>query len=142
MTKRVTQFGISTYGFRSEHIVPVAKHAEALGFAGVRLGEHIFEPVHLTSIHPYDEGKTSAPIVTSTRIERRRTELGRTAAFEFEVRVRGEPTRGGLRDYFKAGFDTLVIPNETIQGERGFEITLDQKFRRLDTIARALGIGR
>jgi len=28
-------FGIATYGFRPEHIVPLARHAEAVGFDGI-----------------------------------------------------------------------------------------------------------
>ena len=60
-------FGISTYGFRPEHIVPVAKHAEALGFSGVWVGEHILEPAAFASVHPYDEGKDAPPVVTHVR---------------------------------------------------------------------------
>jgi len=286
-------FGISTYGFRPEHIVPVARHAEALGFTGIWLGEHILEPMQFESVHPYDEGKTAPPVVTGARtmydmwvtvgaiigattrlavttgiyllplrhpvlsaraaisaqqvsggrfrfgvgvgwwkeesesvgmpfdkraarydevlrllpalfagepvdnpgpafpfqklrltdkpvhvplvfggtkgkalartaalgdgwygpmvpldesiaikreIERRRAELGRTNAFSFQARVRGEPTFDALGPYLDAGFDTIVIPNETIQTGHGFEMTLDQKFRRLEQIARALKI--
>lgn len=286
-------FGISTYGFRPEHIVPVARHAEQLGFSGVWVGEHILEPMEFESVHPYDEGKDAPPVVTGARtmydvwvmvgaiigatsrirvttgvyllplrhpvlsaraaisaqqasggrfrlgvgtgwwkeesenvgapfeqrgkrmdealrvlpplfageavanpgsafpfqklrlteqpvpvplifggtkgkpleraaalgdgyygpmvtpdeaieikrdIERRRKELGRTGPFEFEARVRGEPTLDGVRPYLDAGFDTIVIPNETIQAGYGFEMTLDQKFRRLEEIARALKI--
>lgn len=284
-------FGFSTYGSRPEHIVPMAKHAEDLGFGGVWLGEHILEPMAFESVHPYDEGKVAPPVVTGARtmydtwvmvgaifgatrrlkvttgvyilplrhpvlsaraaisaqqvsggrfrfgvgtgwwkeesknvgapfeqraarydealrvlkplfageavenpgpafpfdklrltetpvsvplvfggtankalartaalgdgwygpmvtpeesialkreIERRRAELGRTTPFTFEARVRGEPTLDGVRPYLEAGFDTIVIPNETVQAGHGFEMTLDQKFRRLEEIARAL----
>lgn len=286
-------FGISMYGFRPEHIVPVARHAEALGFSGVWVGDHFAEPMLFESVHPYDEGKDAPPVVTGARtmydiwtmvgaiigatsrlrvttgvyllplrhpvysaraaisaqqaaggrfrlglgsgwwkeesecvgapfeqrgarmdealrllrplfagealenagpafpfpklrlteepvhvplvfggtkgkplaraaelgdgyygpmvspeeaiaikneIERRRRELGRSNPFEFEARVRGEPTLEGLRPYLDAGFDTIVIPNETIQAGHGFAMTLEQKFRRLDEIARALKI--
>ena len=60
-------FGISMYGFRPEHIVPVARHAEALGFGGVWVGEHILEPQAFESVHPYDEGKERPPLVTTAR---------------------------------------------------------------------------
>ena len=286
-------FGISMYGFRPEHIVPVARHAEGLGFSGVWVGDHILEPMEFASVHPYDEGKEAPPVVTGARtmydiwvmvgaiigatsrlrvttgvyllplrnpvlsaraaisaqqaaggrfrlgvgsgwwreesenlgapfeqrgarydealrvlrplfaaeaidnpgpafpfrklrlteepvhiplvfggtkgkplaraaalgdgwygpmvppeeaialkqeIERLRADQGRTGPFEFECRVRGEPTLAGLRPYLEAGFDTIVIPNETVQAGYGFDMTLDQKFRRLDEIARALKI--
>jgi len=284
-------FGISMYGFRPEHVVPVARHAEGLGFGGLWVGEHILEPVSFASVHPYDEGKERPPVVTSTRtmydiwgmvgaiigattrvtvttgiyllplrhpvlsaraaitaqqtsggrfglgvgsgwwreeaeylgvpfdergarydealrvlrpllagevvenagpaypfgplrlteepvsiplifggtkgralqriaelgdgwygpmvapdeavalkrdIERRRADLGRTNPFSFQARVRGEPSLEGVAPYLDAGFDTIVIPNETVQGEQGFEISLDDKLRRLDAIAKAL----
>ena len=283
-------FGIATYGFRPEHIVPVARHAEALGFGGIWLGEHILEPQAFESAHPHDEGKDRVPVHTRARtmydmwvmvggilgattrlavttgiyllplrhpvlsaraaisaqqlaggrfrlglgagwwqeeaenlgvpfdermrrfgesirvlprlfagemvenpgpaypfkalrvteepvhiplvfggtgpkaldraatlgdgwygpmvkpeeaiqlkreIEHLRAKLGRTTPFSFQARVWGEPSLDALRTYIDAGFDTLVVPCETIQGELGFEMTLDQKFRRLDGIAKA-----
>lgn len=286
-------FGLSTYGFRPEHIVPVAQHAEALGFRGVWVGEHIVEPLNFQSVHPYDEGKEHPPIVTKSRtmydlwlmvgallgstqrltvttgvcvlplrhplliaraaisaqqvsagrfrlgvgsgwwreefetlgvpfaeragrydealrilprlfageavqasgptfrfsavkltdqpvhiplifggtktqalmraaalgdgwygpmlrtdealeikrdLERRRDELGRRGPFSFQIKVRGALSLDGLKAYLDAGFDTIVIPNELIQAEYGFEMTLEQKFRRLDHIAQSLHI--
>ena len=283
--------GISTYGNRPEHLVPVAKHAESLGFGGVWVGEHILQPMEYASVHPYDDGKARPLVVTSNRtmydawvavsamltattrlqvttgiyllplrhpvltaraaitahqisggrfrlgvgsgwwkeefenvgvpfgeraarydealrvlprllagevvenagpyypfqklklvdepasvpiifggakgkalqraatmgdgwygpmvtvdesiaikrdIEGRRAAAGRTNPFSFEARVRGEPTWDGLSRYREAGFDTLVVPWETIQFEHGFEMTLEQKYRRLDGIAKAL----
>ena len=285
--------GISTYGNRPEHLVPVAKRAEALGFGGIWVGEHILEPMQFESAHPYDEGKERPPVVTSNRtmydiwvlvgaiigatsriivttgvyllplrhpvlsaraaisahqascgrfclgvgsgwwkeeaenlgvpfaergsrydealrilpklfagevvenagpaypfgklkltdepvriplifggtkdkalsraaelgdgwygpmvpedeaialmreIKRRRAALGHTAPFSFQARVRGEPSLETVRAYRSAGFDTIVIPWETIQFEYGFEMTLAQKYRRLESIARALGV--
>jgi alkanesulfonate monooxygenase SsuD/methylene tetrahydromethanopterin reductase-like flavin-dependent oxidoreductase (luciferase family) len=287
----VSVFGISTYGSPPEYIVPVAKHAEQLGFGGVWVGEHILEPQQFQSVHPYDEGKARPPIVTRTRtmydlwvivgaifgatrrlrvtsgvhllplrhpllsaraaicaqqvsggrfslgvgsgwwqeefdnlgvpfaerggrydealrllpklfagevvqnagpyfpfaalkltdcpvriplvfggtrgralaraaqsgdgwyapmvppqqtialkreVERQRAALGRHDPFSFQVRVRGEPSLDGLKVYVDAGFDTLVIPNETIEAEQGFEMTLEQRLRRLEVIAKAL----
>ena len=283
--------GISTYGNRPEHLVPVARHAESLGFDGLWVGEHILQPMDYESVHPYDHGKERPLVVTSSRtmydpwvavsamlaattrmvvttgiyllplrhpvltaraaitahqisggrfrlgvgsgwwkeefenlgvpfgerasrydealrvlppllagqvvenagphypfrklslvdepaavplifggakgkalrraatqgdgwygpmvtaeesiaikqdIERLRAQAGRTNPFAFEARVRGEPTYDGLARYREAGFDTLVVPWETIQFEHGFDMTLDQKFRRIEAIARAL----
>ena len=283
--------GISTYGNRPEHLVPVARHAESLGFDGVWVGEHILQPMDYESVHPYDDGKERPLVVTSNRtmydawvavsamlaattrlkvttgiyllplrhpvltaraaitahqvsggrfrlgvgsgwwkeefenvgvpfgeraarydealrvlprllagevvenpgphypfkklklvddpaavpiifggvkpralqravtmgdgwygpmvtaeesiaikrdIERLRAAAGRTNPFAFEARVRGEPTYEGLSGYREAGFETLVVPWETVQFEHGFEMTLEQKFRRLDGIAKAL----
>ncbi|MGC4250450.1 MAG: LLM class flavin-dependent oxidoreductase [Sphingobium sp.] len=286
-------FGIATYGFRPDHIVPLARHAEALGFDGFWLGEHILEPRQFESVHPHDEGKARVPVHTlarkmydmwtmvggilgatsrltvttgiyllplrhpvataraaisaqqigggrfrlgmgagwwqeesenlgvpfdqrnkryreslrllprlfagewvenegpaypfsalrvteepvtvplifggtgpkaleraaglgdgwygpmvrpeesidlMNRIRRHREEQGRTAPFSFQARVWGEPTLDNLRPYMDAGFDTMVIPCETFQGERDFDMTLDEKYRRLEDIARALNI--
>lgn len=283
--------GISTYGNRPEHLVPVAKHAESLGFSGVWVGEHILEPIDYESVHPYDEGKARPLVVTSSRtmydmwvavsamlaattmlkvttgiyllplrhpvltaraaitahqvsggrfrlgvgsgwwkeefeslgvpfgergarydealrvlprllagevvenpgphypfrklrlaeeaaavpiifggakgkaleraalqgdgwygpmvtvdesiaikreIERMRAAAGRSNPFIFEARVRGEPSYDGLSRYREGGFDSLIVPWETIQFEHGFDMTLEQKFRRLDGIAKAL----
>lgn len=283
--------GISTYGNRPAHLVPVARHAESLGFGGLWVGEHILQPMEYQSVHPHDEGKARPLVVTSNRtmydmwvavgtmlgattrlkvttgiyllplrhpiftaravisaqqmsggrfrlgvgsgwwkeefeslgvpfgeraqrydealtvlpkllagevvenagrfypfrklrladepvpvpilfggtkgkalwraaalgdgwygpmvpmneaialkreIERLREELGRTGPFSFEARVRGEPSLQGLAPYREAGFDTLIIPWETIQIEHGFEMSLDDKYRRLDAIAKAL----
>mgnify|MGYP001604736527 FL=1 len=283
--------GISTYGNRPEHLVPVAKHAESLGFDGVWVGEHILQPMEYESVHPYDKGKERPLAVTSNRtmydawvavsamlgattrlkvttgiyllplrhpvftaraaisahqvsggrfrlgvgsgwwkeefenvgvpfgeraarydealrvlprllagevvenpgphypfrklrladepvvvpiifgaakgkalqraaamgdgwygpmvtpdesiaikreIERLRAAAGRSNPFSFEARVRGEPSYDGLSRYREAGFDTLVVPWETIQFDHGFEMTLEQKYRRLDGIAAAL----
>jgi probable F420-dependent oxidoreductase len=283
--------GLSTYGNRPEHLVPVARHAESLGFGGLWVGEHILQPMDYESVHPYDHGKERPLVVTSCRtmydpwvavsamlaatsrllvttgiyllplrhpvltaraaisahqisggrfrlgigsgwwkeefeslgvpfgerasryeealrvlrplmagdvvenagphypfrklrlveepaavpllyggtkgkalrraalqgdgwygpmvtfeesvafkreIERLRSEAGLSNAYVFEARVRGEPTYEGLARYREAGFDTLVVPWETVQFEHGFDMTLDQKFRRLDGIAQAL----
>lgn len=286
-------FGIATYGFRPDHIVPVARHAEALGFDGIWLGEHIAEPREFQSVHPHDEGKARVPVHTRARtmydmmtmvggilgatsrlavttgiyllplrhpvataraaitaqqiaggrfslgvaagwwdeeaesvgmpsgermkrfneaigvlprlfagewvenagpafpfktlrvteepvriplvfggtkpkaldraarigdgwygpmvkaqeaiglmqdIRKRRADLGLTTPYSFQARVWGEPSRDGLQDYIDAGFDTLVVPCETIQGDLAFDMTLDQKYRRLEQIAKALRI--
>lgn len=72
------------------------------------------------------------------QIRQIRAEQGLDNPFSFQARVWGEPSREGLQPYFDAGFDTLVVPCETFQGDFGFEMTLDQKYRRLDQLARAL----
>lgn len=286
-------FGFATYGFRPEHIVPLARHAEAVGFDGIWLGEHVLEPREFESEHPHDEGKVQVPVHTRARtmydmwtmvggilgattrltvttgiyllplrhpvasaraaisaqqigggrfrlgvgagwwkeeaenlgvpfeermkrynesirvlpklfagewvenpgpaypfktlrvteervhvplvfggtgpkaleraarigdgwygpmvrpeeeialmrdIQRRRAEIGRTTPFSYQARVWGEPSLDELRPYIDAGFDTLVVPCETFQGDLGFDMTLDQKFRRLDQIAKAVRI--
>jgi hypothetical protein len=51
------RLGIGTYGFRPDHIIPLARHIEALWFDGFWLGEHIVEPRVFESVHPYDQGK-------------------------------------------------------------------------------------
>jgi alkanesulfonate monooxygenase SsuD/methylene tetrahydromethanopterin reductase-like flavin-dependent oxidoreductase (luciferase family) len=85
------------------------------------------------------------PVEEALRLKREieglRAEAGLTTPFVFEERVRGEPSRDALKAYIDAGFDTLVIPCETFQGDLGFDMTLDQKFRRAEEIARALDIG-
>ena len=287
------KFGIATYGFRPSHIVPLARHAEALGFDGIWLGEHIAEPKEFESVHPHDEGKARVPVHTRARtmydlmamvsgilgatsrvtvttgiymlpfrhpvltaraaitaqqigegrfrlgmgagwwkeegeavgmpwdermkryneafgllqklfagewvenpgpafpfrtlrlteepvkiplilggtmpkaldraarsgdgwyspmvrpdeaigvmreIQKRRAELGLTTPYTYQARVWGEPTLDVLRPYFGSGFDTLVVPCETFQGELAFDMTLDQKYRRLEEIARNLNI--
>lgn len=287
-------FGIATYGFRPDHIVPLARHIEARGFSGIWLGEHILEPRNFEALHPYDEGKARVvvhtvarkmydmwtmvgailgatsrltvttgiyllplrhPVATARaaisaqqigggrlrlglgagwwreeseglgvpfeernrrfqeslpllprlfagewvenpgpfypfkplrlteepvaiplifggtgpkaleraarlgagwygpmvppaealdlkrRIEGLRAEAGLTAPFSFQARVRGEPSPTELKPYIDGGFDTLVVPSETFQGELDFDMTLDQKFARADGIAKALGIG-
>jgi alkanesulfonate monooxygenase SsuD/methylene tetrahydromethanopterin reductase-like flavin-dependent oxidoreductase (luciferase family) len=288
------RLGVGTYGFRPDHIIPLARHIEALGFDGLWLGEHIVEPRVFESVHPYDEGKVRVPVITRARtmydmmtmvggilgatssmivttgtyllplrhpvataraaisaqqigggrfrlglgagwwveesqslgvpsnerwkrynealgllpkllagewvenhgpvypfrslrvteepvdiplifggtgpkalrraalsgagwygpmvplqealalkrtIETIRAEAALTSAFSFEARVRGEPTLEALRPYVDAGFETLVIPCETFQGDAGFDMALDQKLRRAEEIARSLGIG-
>jgi probable F420-dependent oxidoreductase len=285
--------GLSTYGNHPEHLVPVAKHAESLGFEGIWVGEHILQPMEYESVHPYDEGKARPLVVTSNRtmydawvavsamlaattrlkvttgiyllplrhpvltaraaitahqisggrfrlgvgsgwwkeefenvgvpfneratrydealrvlppllagevvendgphypfqklklveepaavpiifggtkgraltraatlgdgwygpmvtadesiaikgeIERLRKAAGRTNPFVYEARVRGEPSWDSFARYREAGFDSLIVPWETIQFEHGFDMTLEQKYRRLDGIARALGL--
>jgi alkanesulfonate monooxygenase SsuD/methylene tetrahydromethanopterin reductase-like flavin-dependent oxidoreductase (luciferase family) len=77
-------------------------------------------------------------IASKGQIERLRAAAGRCNPFTYEARVRGEPTWDGLSRYRDAGFDTLVVPWETIQFEHGFDMTLEQKYRRLDAIAKAL----
>lgn len=61
------KFGIATYGFRPDDIVPLARHAEKLGFSGIWLGEHIAEPRQFESVHPHDEGKAFVPVHTVAR---------------------------------------------------------------------------
>lgn len=290
------KFGIATYGFRPADIVPLARHADALGFSGIWLGEHVMEPRVFESEHPpeYDAGKARVPVHTVARkmydmwtmvggilgatqnltvttgiyllslrhpvataraaitaqqigggrfrlglgagwwkeesellgvpfeernkryneslpllpklfagewvsndgpfypfaelrvteepvhvplilggtgpkaldraarvgegwygpmvpaaasiahkkaIEERRAELGLTTPYSFQARVWGEPRIEEMRPYIEAGFDTMVVPCETFQGELDFDMTLDQKLRRLEEIARNLGIG-
>ncbi len=287
------RFGIATYGFRPDHIVPLARHADALGFDGIWLGEHILEPREFESVHPHDEGKARVPVHTVARkmydmwtmvggilgatsrlrvttgiyllplrhpvataraaisaqqigggrfslgigagwwdeeaanlgvppVERHkryneslrvlppllagewvhndgpaypfkslrvtedpvrvplvfggtgpkaleraatagdgwygpmvkpeeaiglmnqirqiREARGLGTPYSFQARVWGEPTLDGLRPYAESGFDTLVVPSETFQGEYDFDMTLEQKYRRLEQIAKALGI--
>jgi alkanesulfonate monooxygenase SsuD/methylene tetrahydromethanopterin reductase-like flavin-dependent oxidoreductase (luciferase family) len=287
--------GFSTYGMRPEYIVPVARHAEALGFDGVWVGEHILEPLHSESVHPYGEGRARASIVTGSRtmydlwvlvggilgatsrlivttgiyllplrhpvlsaracisaqqlsggrfrlgvgagwwkeefeslglsfdergrrtdeallvlqgllrgealenpgpfypfpklrlidapvslpilfggthgralaraaelgdgwygptlpidqaialklkIERLRAAAGRRGPYSFEARVGGEPTLENIRSWRDAGFDTIVVPWETIQGDHGFEIPLARIYERLEQIAQALALTR
>lgn len=289
------KFGIATYGFRPDDIVPLARHAEELGFFGIWLGEHIMEPRSFESVHPHDEGKEFVPVHTMARkmydmwtmvggilgatrtltvttgiyllplrhpvataraaitaqqigggrfrlgvgagwwkeeseslgirfedrhkryneairllprllngewvsspgphfpfeelrvtewpvhvplvfggtgpkaldraaqmgegwygpmvrpeeaigykrtIEARRAELGLTAPFSYQARVWGKPEIGALQAFVDGGFDTLVVPSETFQGRLDFDMTLDQKLRRLDEIAKGLGVGR
>lgn len=284
------KFGIATYGFRPSDIVPLARHAEALGFHGIWLGEHIFEPREFTSVHPHDEGKARVPVHTVARkmydmwtmvggilgatsklnvttgiyllplrhpvataraaitaqqigngrfhlgtaagwwdeeaeylgvpaaerhkrynealrllprllagewvsndgpaypfkelrvteepvdvplifggtgpkaleraakgqgwyspmvkpeeaiglmnqIRALREKMGLTTPYTYQARVWGEPTLDNLRPYLDSGFDTLVVPCETFQGELDFDMTLEQKYRRLEEIAKAL----
>ena len=286
-------FGLGSYGFRPDHIVPLARHIEALGFHGLWLGEHLVEPKEFEGVHPYDEGKARVPVVTRARmmydmmtmvggilgatsriivttgiyllplrhpvataraaisaqqigggrfrlglgagwwneeaesigvppaerwrrydeavrllpklfsgewvanegpaypfrslrvteepvevplifsgtapralrraarmgsgwygpmvpaersigmkreIERVRAEVGLTTPFSYQARVRGEPSLNGLKPYVDAGFDTLIVPSETFQGDRGFDMSLQQKLRRAEEIARMLKI--
>lgn len=287
-------FGIATYGFRPDDIVPLARHADELGFFGIWLGEHIMEPREFESHHPHDEGKDYVPVHTVARkmydmwtmvggilgatkrltvttgiyllplrhpvataraaitaqqigqgrfrlglgagwwkeesqslglsfeqrhkrfgesfallprllngewvsnpgpawpfeelrvtetpvhvplilggtgpkaldraarvdgwygpmvpageaialrnaIASRRAALGLTTPFSYQARIRGEPRIGDLQAYVDGGFDTLVVPCETFQGRLDFDMTLDQKLRRLEEIARNLGISR
>jgi len=291
------KFGIATYGFRPADIVPLARHADALGFDGIWLGEHILEPREFESAHPseYDKDKTFVPVHTVARkmydmwtmvggilaatqrltvttgiyvlplrhpvataraaitaqqigggrfrlgfgsgwwkeeaeslgvpfeernkryneslsvlprlfdgewvsnegphypfmalrvteepvriplifggtgpkaleraaragdgwygpmvvpeeaiahkqtIARHRTELGLTTPFSYQARIWGEPGIDTLQPYLAAEFDTVVVPCETIQGELDFDMTLEQKLRRLEEIAKNLRIGR
>lgn len=289
------KFGIATYGFRPDDIVPLARHAEALGFHGIWLGEHILEPREFESTHPHDEGKTFVPVHTVARkmydmwtmvggilgatqrltvttgiyllslrhpvataraaitaqqigagrfqlglgagwwkeeseslgipfearnkryneslallprlfngewvsndgpnfpfkelrvtewpvhvplilggtgpkaleraakvghgwygpmvrpeeaigykqtIEKHRAELGLTTPFSYQARVWGEPKYDEMKPFMEAGFDTLVVPCETFQGRLDFDMTLDQKLRRLEEIAKNLRVGR
>ena len=290
------KFGIATYGFRPDDIVPLARHAEALGFHGIWLGEHILEPKTFESVHPHDEGKKRVPVHTVARkmydmwtmvggilgatqkimvttgililplrhpvataraaitaqqigqgrfnlgmaagwwkeesegigvpfdlrmqrynealrvlpkllagewvsnegphfpfqtlrvteepvripfvfggtapkaleraarhgdgwygpmvkpeeaihlmneIRALRERFGATRPFSFQARVWGEePTRESLQPYIDAGFDTLVVPSETFQGELDFDMTLEQKLRRLEQLAANLDVGR
>ncbi|MFT3721125.1 LLM class flavin-dependent oxidoreductase [Pseudorhodoferax sp.] len=283
------RFGIATYGFRPDHIVPLARHAESLGFHGIWLGEHILEPKEFESEHPHDEGKAVVPVHTRARtmydmwtmvggilgatsrltvttgiyllplrhpvataraaitaqqigggrfnlgmgagwwkeesenlgmpfegrmkryneslrvlprlfagewvanegpafpfqtlrvteepvhipmifggtapkaldraaragagwygpmvkpeesialmnqIRERREAMGLTTPYSYQARVWGEPTPELMQPYLDAGFDTLVLPCETFQGRLAFDMTLDQKYRRLEQIAR------
>jgi alkanesulfonate monooxygenase SsuD/methylene tetrahydromethanopterin reductase-like flavin-dependent oxidoreductase (luciferase family) len=289
------KYGIATYGFRPDHIVPLARHAEAVGFDGIWLGEHVLEPREFESEHPHDEGKTRVPVHTLAKkmydmwtmvggilgatsrltvttgiyilplrhpvataraaitaqqigggrfamglgagwwkeeaeslgvpfsermrrydeslrvlpglfagewvenpgpaypfktlrvteepvriplvfggtgpkaldraarmgdgwygpmvkpqeaiglmqqVRQRRTELGLDTPYSYQARVWGEPSIDELRPYADAGFDTLVVPCETFQGDLEFDMTLDQKYRRLDELAAALRLGR
>jgi len=289
------KFGFATYGIRPDDIVPLARHAEGLGFHGIWLGEHILEPREFESAHPHDEGKTFVPVHTVARkmydmwtmvggilggtekltvttgiylmslrhpvataraaitaqqigggrfqlgmgagwwkeeseglgipfehrhkryneavpllprlfngewvsndgphfpfkelrvtewpvrvpmvfggtmpkaleraaragdgwygpmvrpeeaigykqaIDKIRAEAGLTTPYTFQARVWGEPSKEQMQPYVDAGFDTLVLPSETLQGRLDFEMTLDQKKRRLDEIAKNWGVGR
>jgi len=289
------KFGIATYGFRPDDIVPLARHADELGFDGIWLGEHVLEPREFQSVHPHDEGKARVPVHTRARtmydmwtmvggilgatrrltvttgilllplrhpvataraaitaqqvaggrfrlgvgtgwwkeeaenlgvpfdernkryaealsvlprlfnaewvenpgpyypfktlrlteepvrvplvfggtgpktldrmarmgdgwygpmvrpeeaialkgkIAQRRAELGLNTAFSYQARIWGEPEARGIDAYVKAGFDTVVVPCETFQGDLAFDMTLDQKLRRLEEIATNLRIGR
>ena len=286
-------FGIATYGFRPDHIVPLARHMEQLGFDGIWLGEHILEPREFAGVHPFDEGKKRVPVHTVARkmydmmtmvggilgatsrlqvttgayllalrhpvvtaraaitaqqigggrfrlgiglgwwdeeaasvgtppkerfkryaeslrllprlfagewvenngpcfpfsalrvteepveipmvfggiapkaleraaklgtgwygpmvppdqaiaykqqIEAHRAEAGLTGPYSFQARVWGEPSIDEYKPYIDAGFDTLVVPCETFQGDLEFDMTLDQKLRRAEQIAKALGV--
>jgi alkanesulfonate monooxygenase SsuD/methylene tetrahydromethanopterin reductase-like flavin-dependent oxidoreductase (luciferase family) len=289
------KFGIATYGLRPDDIVPLARHADELGFDGIWLGEHILEPREFESNHPHDEGKARVPVHTLARkmydmwtmvggilgatrrltvttgiyllplrhpvataraaitaqqigggrfrlgmgagwwkeesenlgvpfedrnkrynealsvlprlfngewvsnpgphfpfntlrvtewpvpvplifggtgpkaldraaragdgwyspmvrpqeaiglkqqIAQRRTELGLATPFSYQARIWGEPVIEDLQAYVEAGFDTLVVPCETFQGDLDFDMTLEQKLRRLEEIARTLRVGR
>lgn len=76
-------------------------------------------------------------LATKRRIEELRAEFGWTAPFSYEVRFRGEPDIDSVAEYLEAGFDTLVVPGETLMGETDYDITLDQALRRAEEIARA-----
>src|SRR5436853_6330316 len=52
--------GITMYSNRPEEMVPIAKHAEALGYEGVWLGDHIAVPEVMSDEHPY---ATRVPMV-------------------------------------------------------------------------------
>jgi hypothetical protein len=75
-------------------------------------------------------------------IEKIRNEHGLTGPYSYQARVWGEPSIAQMQAYVDAGFDTLVVPSETLQGPLDFDMTLDQKKRRLDEIAKNLGVGR
>ena len=285
------KLGFATYGIRPADLVPLARHAESLGFHGIWLGEHIMEPREFVSIHPHDEGKTRVPVHTVARkmydmwtmvggilgattrltvttgiyllplrhpvataraaitaqqigggrfqlgtgagwwdeeaeclgvppaerhkryrealkvlpplfagewvsnegpaypfkelrvteepvdiplvfggtgpkalersalqgrgwygpmvkpeeaigyinrIREIRKEHGLNGSYSFQARVWGEPTLENMQPYLDAGFDTLVVPSETLQGEYDYDMTLEQKCRRLDEIAKAM----
>ena len=289
------KFGIATYGFRPADIVPLARHAEELGFDGIWLGEHILEPKEFESVHPHDEGKKFVPVHTIARkmydmwtmvggilgatrklhvttgiylmslrhpvataraaitaqqigdgrfslgmgagwwkeeseslgvpfedrmkryneslrvlpalfngewvenagpafpfkalrvteeqvripfvfggtapkaleraakigdgwygpmvkpeeaigvmqqVRKLRSDMGLTTPYSYQARIWGEPTRESVQPYIDTGFDTLVVPSEIFQGELDYGMTLDQKFRRLEQLAKNLRIGR
>jgi alkanesulfonate monooxygenase SsuD/methylene tetrahydromethanopterin reductase-like flavin-dependent oxidoreductase (luciferase family) len=84
--------------------------------------------------------KPEEALAIKREIERHRAEAGVSGPFSFQARVWGEPSLDELKPYIDGGFDTLVVPCETFQGRLDFEMTLDQKFRRAEAIAKALGI--
>jgi alkanesulfonate monooxygenase SsuD/methylene tetrahydromethanopterin reductase-like flavin-dependent oxidoreductase (luciferase family) len=54
--------GITLYSNRPEEMVPISRHAEALGYEGVWLGDHVVAPEVMGEEHPY---ATRVPMVLS-----------------------------------------------------------------------------
>jgi probable F420-dependent oxidoreductase len=61
------EFGLSLVGLRPRWYVPVAQHAESLGFGSVWFGEHLVLPADLPSTYPY-AADGNAPLTPDTPV--------------------------------------------------------------------------
>jgi alkanesulfonate monooxygenase SsuD/methylene tetrahydromethanopterin reductase-like flavin-dependent oxidoreductase (luciferase family) len=60
------KIGLTFFPVRPQFIVPIARHADELGFDSLWLGEHLLFPVKITSKYPYDPTGTLGPPLTTT----------------------------------------------------------------------------
>jgi probable F420-dependent oxidoreductase len=60
------KIGLTFFPVRPQFMVPIARHADELGFDSLWLGEHLLFPVKIASQYPYDPTGTLGPPLTTT----------------------------------------------------------------------------